>query len=455
MANDRRGTLPTTDKGWQAYLQNIKAPAARQWIALGGGLVVCLEASGTKTFQVRVRRQGDENARRIVIGHFPASSVADARRAMSEIKAIAKEGRDPALERRRAKAGITEVRILGDLVDTYLARRKGDIAAKSLQSEREQLHILRDAIGDRLLADIEPRDISNVVESYARRLRKAGRSSGTSANRLLGATKRMFKMAKGWGLITRDNPAADLTRPAKEVPRQRVLVDGRVLVSELDPATNEVGKLIMALCAEPAEIPVSRPLRIAIHLCLLLGVRALEACSLEWSAVRLDDNLPTLVVTRSKTKAGHRTLPLSPQAVALLRERRASASRKDRFVFPAEKGAKRADHLHPESLSRAFSRACDRLHIADATLHDLRRTCLSGLIELGYGEIAERVAGHTAKTVLGRHYDRSNRLDSMSAALTVWADAIDAAVQSAMSSKPLSLPAPANLTEGDTGMTAR
>jgi hypothetical protein len=50
MANNRRGTLPTTDKGWQAYLQNIKAPAARQWIALGGGLVVCLEASGTKTF---------------------------------------------------------------------------------------------------------------------------------------------------------------------------------------------------------------------------------------------------------------------------------------------------------------------------------------------------------------------------------------------------------------------
>jgi hypothetical protein len=33
----------------------------------------------------------------------------------------------------------------------------------------------------------------------------------------------------------------------------------------------------------------------------------------------------------------------------------------------AEEGAKRAYHLHPESLSRAFSRACDRLRIADAT----------------------------------------------------------------------------------------
>ncbi|HXW71989.1 MAG TPA: Arm DNA-binding domain-containing protein [Methylocella sp.] len=147
MVNIRRSVLPTTDKGWQAYLQNVKATAGRQWIALGRGLVVCLEASGTKTFQARVRRHGDTNARRIVIGHFPASSVADARRALSEIKAIAKEGRDPALERRRAKAGITEVRILGDLVDTYLTRREGDLAPKSMQSEREQLHILRDAAG--------------------------------------------------------------------------------------------------------------------------------------------------------------------------------------------------------------------------------------------------------------------------------------------------------------------
>jgi Arm DNA-binding domain len=105
MASNPRDSLPTTDKGWQAYLQNIKALAERQWIALGGGLVVCLEASGAKTFQARVRRQGDKNARRIVVGHFPASSVADARRALAEIKATAKEGRDPALEWRRAKAG--------------------------------------------------------------------------------------------------------------------------------------------------------------------------------------------------------------------------------------------------------------------------------------------------------------------------------------------------------------
>jgi integrase len=292
--------------------------------------------------------------------------------------------------------------------------------------------VLRASLGDRLLSDIAPRDISSVVEKYAHRLRKAGRSNGTSANRLLGATKRLFKMAKGWGLITRDNPAADVIRPAKENPRNRVLFDGRVLVSELSPELNELGKLVAALDADPSPIPVSRPLRVAINLCLLLGIRALEACTMEWSAVRLDGDQPALVVTRSKTKAGHRTLPLPPQAGTLLRELRKSRGHKTPFVFPAEDGAVRAQHLHPESLSRAFSRACERLGIAEATLHDLRRTCLSGLIELGHVEIAERIAGHAGKTVLGRHYDRSKRLDTMLAALGEWGDAVDDAAKRAI-----------------------
>ena len=83
--------------------------------------------------------------------------------------------------------------------------------------------------------------------------------------------------------------------------------------------------------------------------------------------------------------------------------------------------------MHAESLSRAFARACARLEIAGASTHDLRRTCLSGLMELGHDTVAERIAGHVPRHVLGRHYDRSSRLDAMRAGLEEWAQAIDAA----------------------------
>jgi hypothetical protein len=130
-----------------------------------------------------------------------------------------------------------------------------------------------------------------------------------------------------------------------------------------------------------------------------------------------------------------------PSGGCVFRELRARAQHKCRYVFPAEEGAKRAEHLHPESLSRAFARSCGRLGIPGATLHDLRRTCLSGLIELGHEDIAERIAGHAGKMVLNRHYDRNNRLDAMLAALTTWADAV-AAARRAIAGKPPVLPAP-------------
>jgi integrase len=208
-----------------------------------------------------------------------------------------------------------------------------------------------------------------------------------------------------------------------------------------NPKLNEIAKLVLALNDDPATKPESRSSRIAVNLCLSLGVRALEVCALEWSAVRLDDEMPSLTITRSKTKAGLRTLPLPPQAVSLLTQLRKKAGRA-KYVFPAEEGAKRTPHLHPESLSRAFSRSCEPLKIDNVVLHDLRRTCLSGLIELGYGDLAERIAGHAGRSVLARHYDRSNRLEAMREALTAWARAIDNAVHRATSKKPVALPAP-------------
>ncbi|THD44593.1 MAG: DUF4102 domain-containing protein [Bradyrhizobium sp.] len=421
--------FPKTDKGLQAYISNVRAPAERTWLAIGAGLTICLEPSGAKTFQARIRRQGEVNPRRVRIGSFPALSVADARRKLAEMKSAAREGRDPALEQRRARAGVVKVRTLADLIKEYLARREGQIAAKSLKIERDLLgRTLEPVLGDRLLADLAPIDFGKAVSDYAVRLKKEGRSNGTNANKLLAAARRMFKTARGWGIIGAIDPTAGLAKPANEAPRDRILFDGRVLVGP-DTKTNELGNLVAALSADPALIPVSRPTRIALHLTLRMGFRALETCALEWRAVSLDGDAPSVSVTTSKTSAGLRTLPLPRGAVELLRKQKEASKNGDVYVFPAEVGSKRAKHMHPESLSRAFARACRRLKIVGASTHDLRRTCLSGLIELGHEGVAERIAGHVPHHVLGRHYDRASRLDAMRTALEAWSAAIDEARQ--------------------------
>jgi integrase len=236
----------------------------------------------------------------------------------------------------------------------------------------------------------------------------------------------MFKTARGWGVVGASDPTAGLAKPAKEAPRDRILFDGAVLVGP-DPRLNELGRLVCALTAEPSPLPVRPPTRAALILTLRLGLRALETCSLEWRAVDIDSAAPSITVTRSKTGAGLRALPLPRAAVETLRELKVNSRKDQAFLFPAEAGSKRARHMHPESLSRAFARACDRLGIADASTHDLRRTCLSGLIELGHESVADRIAGHVPRHVMGRHYDRSKRLDAMRAGIEAWSAAIDAA----------------------------
>jgi hypothetical protein len=47
-AVDAAPQSPKTDKGWQAYLSNVRAPAKRVQKPLGAGLAVLLEPSGLR-----------------------------------------------------------------------------------------------------------------------------------------------------------------------------------------------------------------------------------------------------------------------------------------------------------------------------------------------------------------------------------------------------------------------
>ena len=128
-----------------------------------------------------------------------------------------REGRDPALEQRRARAGIGTPRTLRDLVKTYLDRRDGQVALKTLKLERDLLEgVLVPKLGNRLLADLAPMDFGKAVADYAARLRSEGRSNGTNANKLLATARRMFKFARGWGLIGALDRTAGLCDPPRK-----------------------------------------------------------------------------------------------------------------------------------------------------------------------------------------------------------------------------------------------
>ena len=287
------------------------------------------------------------------------------------------------------------------------------------------MNALRNRLGDRLLPDLQAHDIASIVQAEAARLRRAGRK-GRLANIMLATTKRMFKRARGWGVYTAQSPAADLTRPAKEEARQRVLFDPIVYPSKQRPKLNETGAIVVAARSDEQ---LGEETRAAIYLSLALGLRASEVASVERTALQLDAEIPSIDIVKSKTGAGVRAIPLPTQAVELLRTLLDDSDARRKYLFPARNGAKRAGHIHPESLSRAFARLCARLNIEHATFHDLRRTVITGLGELtGDDTLAKRIVGHkdeTSRSTLAKHYDRSRRMKAMLAPLQQWADGLD------------------------------
>ena len=233
-------------------------------------------------------------------------------------------------------------------------------------------------------------------EREAARLRKAGRT-GHAANIIFAVAKQIFRDARGVGVFTLPSPAAELKAPAKSRPRASAyLYDGRVLRDMIDPDRNEVGALVATL--RSADMPGPDPgTRAALLLGLMLGTRAGEIAALEWSAVRLDDATPALHIVSGKTKSATRTLPLPHQAVAILRSLKPRAHGARFSSSPPGCWSRRT--LPAREPLRALRRIFRQPKHGWRVLHDMRRTCLGGiLVELSWRRSARPNASPGTRT---------------------------------------------------------
>lgn len=144
-----------------------------------------------------------------------------------------------------------------------------------------------------------------------------------------------------------------------------------------------------------------------------LGLRRGEACGLRWANIDLEqrqcrivENLVTLEgkphVSTPKSVNGRRTVPLSQEAVALLRAWQAAQAEervmvgKDwqdtGYVFTTHKGT----HLHPDNLNRTLNRLCEQAGLRRIRVHDLRHTYASLMLSRQVPlEVVSKQLGHS------------------------------------------------------------
>ena len=157
---------------------------------------------------------------------------------------------------------------------------------------------------------------------------------------------------------------------------------------------------------------------------ILTGCRRGEIGRLRWTEIDFATGVLTLPGERVKNRKGH-ALHLPQAALDILR----SCPRKATdFIFDTGDGGYRSWGVSTANLKARIAAIKD---IGDWRLHDLRRSCRTGLGKLGVPpHIAELVIGHVKKGVEAI-YDRHKYQDEIALALKQWADHVFAVVERA------------------------
>ncbi|MCH8188799.1 MAG: tyrosine-type recombinase/integrase [Proteobacteria bacterium] len=293
---------------------------------------------------------------RILIGRFPDTNVAKARKRAGEINSLLDAGENPNEIRRHARGELTLEQLFILYLDQHakVYNRRPDKAEYNFRTYLKPL-------ASRKLSEVTPEIIR---QNPLRLARKRGKRTANIALTLL---RTLFNRAYEWGHWLNENPTRGI-RKYREQSRDRYLLP------------KEMGRFLETLREEP-----DATIRDFFLILLLTGVRKGNALSMQWQ----DVDLETGVWRIPDTKTGDpQTLPLAPQAIAVLQVR--SSNDNGPWVFP---GTGKSGHLVEPK--KAWRKILDRAGIEGLWIHDLRRTHGSWMAATGANlSVISRALGH-------------------------------------------------------------
>jgi integrase len=372
-------------------VRKFKAQKRRFEVLDQAGLYVRVAPSGRKTWIFRYFFEGVP--RRMQLGVFPGTTLAEAREKHGAALVEVQRGIDPGAklqaEKAKRKAAPTVKDLLQEFWEIELRHKKSGTQTKKILGKD-----IVPAWGKNKVADIKRRDIVILLDRIAER-------GPIIRNRVHGALTRVFNFAAERGIIE-DSPCTRI-RKIPEKGRSRVLADG------------EIKALWKALDLENKDIDIYRVSKLALKMILLTGQRPGEVCGMTWDEVA--DNFWNIPAGRMKNNVLNR-VPLCPMALEVLEDAKIYSGKSNNIFCSSYKPDR---PLTRHALTRAVARHWPEMGIDEKfTPHDLRRTLRTRLAELGVNEIvAERVLGHKLQGMMAIYnqypYDTEKRQ-----ALSLW-----------------------------------
>ena len=388
----------------------------------GGGLKIEIRESGLKRFVYRFKIGGSEGE--LLLGSYPALTLAKAREEHGKAVLLVKRGIDPtkfaAQEKAKNETALTMDELLGRWLEAQHVAQA--VKPKTLQCHQERWNRhLKKSLGNIRLIDLTRAHLAQALE-ITRRATKDETRKG------LGTLNQMLDYAVVHCLIEA-NPAR-LLRPkdfgaSAGSPRERWLTvpELRRLWKAIDEDLGSGGSLAAGGRGVSRHATISLPAANAIKLLILTGCRRGEVANMRFSHIRDD------IWTIPDTKNGKpHSVFLSRQAKALIDEQALYVN--GDFVFESDRP--KSDVIEPilvDSITRALRRLISR-SLSDMepfTVHDLRRSAATNWAERLDAEerVIELCLNHLPLNKLVRTYHRSRHDDKKKMLWQRWGELVE------------------------------
>lgn len=376
------------------------------------GLYLLVAPTGSKLWKLKFRIDGKE--KKLSLGSYPDVSLAEARKRRDDARKGLAAGADPALEKRLAKLRRRE-----DTANTFsiIAREffekraaDGDKAwSPATLKKNEWLHdLLAPAIGKRPVSDLQPFEVLEAVRAIARK------GNRETARRALQMSSAVFRFAVATARLASD-PVRDLkgALPAPSTRNHAAI---------LDPA--KLGELLRAIDGYSGNTSTLFALQLLPHVFTRPG----ELRQAKWPEIDFDAAVWTVPPGRMKMRRAHH-VPLSRQALAILKAVRAITSRETGYIFPSIRSTTRP--ISNNTMNAAMRRM--GFTSDEVTAHGFRATASSLLNEardrqgkpMWSADAIERALAHGDDDRIRGIYNRSPYWAERVEMAQWWSDRLD------------------------------
>lgn len=351
--------------------------------------------------------KGKGSTQRIVVGHYPALSLKEARvKAGQTISALAacEDVRSTRAAAKQSKREYLLSPTVSEAIDNYLTERKRDAARDpTSRYETEVRRVLEKHVCVELGSSTKLRSVTKAdIRALLNKHKDAGHF--VAARNLFAQLRPFFDWCVHEEYLA-VSPCVGVTPPSPCEERQHKLTDQEI--KALWSASDECNSLG----------PMYRVL-------LLTAQRRGEVAGMRWQELNLDK--AEWLIPASRTKNGREHLVhLSAPVLEILR------------TLPQRKPSEYVFGKYPDAPASGFSKATRELHaamlaklrehdtetqVSDWRIHDLRRTAASGMASLGIApHVVEAVLNHTPAK-LQRTYQVYLYANEKKAALEAWAN---------------------------------